>query len=105
MLGKLINSAGIAHESENATIIHLLLDKGNIINPHKHQGNEVYFVVIKGEITVLLEDEEQHTLKAGEILNFDGDVNMGLISKIDSEAYTFLVAKHDGEQHHVCAHH
>lgn len=77
--------------NELLQLVHLHLSKGERVQPHDHKGQEVFFTLIRGEVRISLEDEEQHTLSPGNVLHFAGEVRIGVEALDDSEFFVYLI--------------
>lgn len=93
MKGKELTEIGLAFNNENTRIVHIKLKSGEIIKPHDHVDELVYFVVVRGVVKVYLDHEEFHEMTPGKILSFDGVTTISAETQEDSEIFVFLIKK------------
>lgn len=73
MIGTVKNELGVLFEGNGFVTVKKAGAKGDTIQRHNHPEAYVVFTVVSGELDVLLGGSEPHTVKAGDVLNFDGD--------------------------------
>ena len=70
-----------------------ILAPGEIIDKHNHPGFTVLVTIVKGEIKVLLNDEEDRDFEPGKVLKFDGENFISIEAIKDSEFFVTLIKK------------
>lgn len=94
MIGSEGNKAGLVFAREGYTVVKKEGPAGSKIERHSHPEAEVLFTVVKGHIVVRLKDgTEEHDLRPGTILNFDGSNTIEAELIEDSEAFVTLIKK------------
>jgi quercetin dioxygenase-like cupin family protein len=78
-------------EDDNVAINHIILGKGDAL-PEHYSNSNVYMVVIRGNITLALGDQEKHMYPAGSILTIPYNVKMN-VSNQNEDVLEFFVAK------------
>lgn len=63
---------GKVFENAHAKVMRKVLSKGDTIPSHNHEGDDVVFTVLQGSLAITINETEQHALKAGEVLLFNG---------------------------------
>ena len=71
-VGQVIDGTGKIFANDHGMVVRKVLKAGENIERHNHEGEEIFFAVMSGAITVTLNDHEQHELKAGDVLRFNG---------------------------------
>ncbi|MDO4643572.1 MAG: cupin domain-containing protein [Cardiobacteriaceae bacterium] len=72
MAGKILNETGKVFTNEHGTVVRKRLKAGENIKRHNHEGDDVIFCVTQGQIRVTLNDSEEHLLKDGDVIQFNG---------------------------------
>ncbi len=93
MKTQILNGIGKLYNDNNITIVHKSLLTNEQIPSHNHEGFNIFFMVSKGSIEVLLNEDEKYDLEAGDILNFDGNNYISAKAIKDSDIYVYLVNK------------
>lgn len=90
---QLVNSKVIERiiDDENVNINHMVLPKGDAL-PEHYSNSNVYMVVIRGSITLRLDDQEEHIYPSGSILNIPYKTKMNVCNQFD-EILEFFVVK------------
>lgn len=91
MYGTILNETGMLLNNDLLQLVHLKLGKGESVKPHDHKGQEVFFTLIRGEVCISLEEQEQHILTPGNVLHFAGEARIGVEALQDSEFFVYLV--------------
>ncbi|NLK00366.1 MAG: hypothetical protein GX318_03885 [Clostridia bacterium] len=78
-------------DDENVNLNHLVLPKGGALPEHYSDSN-VYMIVIRGQITLKLNDQEEHSYSSGSIVNIPYDTKMNIFNQHD-EVLEFFVVK------------
>jgi quercetin dioxygenase-like cupin family protein len=76
---------------ENADINHVVLPCGDAL-PEHYSNSHVYLIVVKGAITLELNDEESHYYRAGSIVNIPYKTKMNVSNK-HSKVLEFFIVK------------
>lgn len=71
-IGEIIDGTGKIFANDHGMVVRKILKAGEDIKPHNHEGEEIFFAVMRGEIKVMLDDKAEFTLKGGDVLRFDG---------------------------------
>ena len=58
---------------------------------HDHQGQDIFFSVVKGQVKATLNNSEEHTLSPGTLLHFAGEAFIGIEALVDSEFFVYLI--------------
>ena len=77
-------------DDENVNINHMVLTKGDSLPEHFSNSN-VYMLVIKGIITLKLDEQEEHTYPAGSILTIPYNTKMNVSNQHDDVLEFFVV--------------
>lgn len=91
MLGKELVETGMLLNNAELQLVHLKLSAGEVVKPHDHKGQEVFFTVVGGEVEVSLEESEKHKLQPGKVLHFAGEARVGVEALTDSEFFVYLI--------------
>lgn len=67
---------------ENVHINHMILPKGDCLPIHMSNSN-VYMTVMRGTISLILDDAERNDYAAGNILNIPNNVKMNVCNNFD----------------------
>lgn len=82
-------------ETENIfnklAIVKKTLKANEKIPSHNHEGEKIFFTVIKGSIKVFLNDTEEYNLNTGDILHFDGENFISAEAVEDTTVYVYLL--------------
>jgi quercetin dioxygenase-like cupin family protein len=76
---------------ENVHINHMILPKGEGLPLHMSNSN-VYMTVMRGTISLVLDDQEQHDYGVGNILNIPNNTKMN-VSNTNETVAEILVVK------------
>ncbi|HZK18444.1 MAG TPA: cupin domain-containing protein [Clostridia bacterium] len=76
---------------EHADVNHMVLPKGEAL-PEHYSNSNVYMVVIRGQVTLKLNDQDAHAYPKGSILNIPYKTKMN-VSNQDEEILEFFVVK------------
>ena len=71
-VGKVLAGEGKVFKNSHGTVVRKALKKGEKIDRHNHEGEDIIFNVMQGAIKITLNDSEVHELKAGDTLVFNG---------------------------------
>jgi len=77
--------------NDKLMVVHVNLPQGKKIAPHDHQGQDIYFSVVKGQVKATLNNSEEHTLSPGTLLHFGGEAFIGIEALVDSEFFVYLI--------------
>lgn len=78
-------------DDENVNINHMVLPKGEAL-PEHYSNSNVYMIVIRGNITLKLNDREEHSYPSGSIVNIPYNTKMNVFNQHD-EILEFFVVK------------
>lgn len=62
MIGTEIKEFGQVINNDKLMVVHVNLPQGKKIAPHDHQGQDIFFSVVKGQVKATLNNSEEHTL-------------------------------------------
>lgn len=78
-------------EDKNVGINHMVLNKGEALPEHFTNSN-VYMIIVRGQITLQLAEQEDHKYPSGSIVNLPYNVKMNA-SNQDQMTLEFFVVK------------
>jgi quercetin dioxygenase-like cupin family protein len=78
-------------DDENVNINHMVLPRGEAL-PEHYSNSNVYMLVIRGDITLKLDDQEEHVYPSGSILYIPYNTKMN-VSNQHEEILEFFVIK------------
>lgn len=78
-------------DDDHAVINHMILPKGKSL-PEHYSNSNVYMVVVRGNITLQLNEQEEHSYPAGSILTIPYKTKMNVFNKND-QLLEFFVFK------------
>ena len=84
---------GLLKKHDRFKLVKKVGEKGEIIAKHNHPEALVVFTCVKGEIQVILNDEEVHIVEPGKVLHFDGDNYINAEFLEDGEVFVTLIHK------------
>lgn len=76
---------------ENLNLVHMIFEKGEGLPEHISNSN-VYMTIIKGELTIALNDEEPNSYAMGTILKIPINTKMNVKNQLEN-ALEMLVVK------------
>lgn len=91
MVGQELKEFGCVFRSKELMVVHHGLKAGEKIPSHNHEGQNIFFTVVKGAFRVYLNGEEAHEMRPGMVLNFDGKNFISADALEDSEVFVYLV--------------
>ncbi len=78
-------------EDKNVGINHMVLNRGEAL-PEHYTNSNVYMIIVRGQITLQLAEQEAHRYPAGSIINLPYNVKMNA-SNQDEATLEFFVIK------------
>lgn len=75
---------------ENVNINHMVLPKGEAL-PEHYSNSNVYMLVIRGNITLHLDDQDDHTYPTGSIINIPNNTKMNVFNDTCDLAEIFVI--------------
>ncbi len=78
-------------DDENVNLNHMVLKNGDALPEHFSNSN-VYMIIIRGNMSIKLGDQDFNIYKKGDILNIPCDIKMNVTNKHD-EILEFFVVK------------
>jgi len=75
---------------ENINLMHMVFNKGEGLPVHQSNSN-VYMTVIRGTLSITLDDQETHDYESGHILNIPYDTTMHVRNEHDDVLEMFVV--------------
>ncbi|NMB45177.1 MAG: cupin domain-containing protein [Firmicutes bacterium] len=84
-------------EDDNVGINHMVLPKGAAL-PEHYSNSHVYMVVIRGQVTLQLNDQEEHHYPSGSMINIPYKTKMN-VSNQDAEPVELFVIKAPSPRH------
>ena len=91
MIGTEIKEFGQVINNDKLMVVHVNLPQGKKIAPHDHQGQDIFFSIVKGLVKATLNNSEEHTLSPGTLLHFGGEAFIGIEALVDSEFFVYLI--------------
>lgn len=91
MLAEVLKDEGLLKSIGGVNFVHKVVAKDEKIDKHNHPGKEIMFAVMKGAFKITIGEKEDYTVKAGEVLNFDGKNTISALALEDSESLVVLV--------------
>ena len=76
---------------EYADVNHMVLPKGGAL-PEHYSNSNVYMIVVRGQVTLNLNDQDTHSYPHGSILNIPFKTKMN-VSNQDEDILEFFVVK------------
>lgn len=76
---------------ENIHYLHMLFNKNEGLPEHFSNSN-VYMTVVKGTLSIGLDDQETHEYRAGTLLNIPKDIKMN-VTNLHEEQLELIVVK------------
>ncbi|WP_295282335.1 cupin domain-containing protein [Veillonella sp.] len=73
MVGTEKNELGLLFQGPNFVVVKKGGKAGEKVENHNHPEANVVFTVVKGKVAVQLNQEEEHVLTPGTVLQFNGD--------------------------------
>ena len=92
-VGTIFEEKGLLKKHDRFKLVKKVGEKGEIIAKHNHPEALVVFTCVKGEIQVILNDEEVHIVEPGKVLHFDGDNYINAEFLEDREVFVTLIHK------------
>ena len=92
-VGTIFEEKGLLKKHDRFKLVKKVGEKGEIIAKHNHPEALVVFTCVKGEIQVILNDEEVHIVEPGKVLHFDGDNCINAEFLEDGEVFVTLIHK------------
>lgn len=90
MIGKELKETGNVVMTKEIAVSHPKWEKGGVIPKHNHPGYSIFFTVVKGKMQVFMNEEEEHILEPGTVLNFNGENYISGKALEDSDVFIFL---------------
>lgn len=78
-------------DDDDVALNHMVLTKDTGL-PEHHSNSNVYMIIIRGTMTIKLDDQEPHKYTAGNILNIPYNTKMN-VNNFDEEVLEFFVVK------------
>ena len=78
-------------DDDNLIINHMVLPKGESLPEHFSNSN-VYLVIVSGQMTLTLDEQNGHRYICGEIINIPYHTKMNIIN-VDEDVLEFFVVK------------
>ena len=85
-------------EDDPVLINHMILPKGEGLPEHNSNSN-VYMIIIKGNMTLKLNDQEPHGYTTGQIINIPYKTKMN-VNNFDDPVLEFFVVKAPNPKHY-----
>ncbi|WP_295236199.1 cupin domain-containing protein [Veillonella sp.] len=93
MVGTEKNELGLLFQGPNFIVVKKGGKAGENVENHNHPEANVVFTVVKGKVDVRLNQDEQHILTPGTVLQFNGDNFIQATLVEDSEFVVTLINK------------
>jgi len=78
-------------DDDHVVINHMVLPKGAGL-PEHYSNSNVYMIIIRGNMTLILDDQEPHQYTCGQIINMPYHIKMK-VTNFDEEVLEFFVVK------------
>lgn len=78
-------------DDENVNINHMVLNTGEGL-PEHYSNSNVYMIVIRGTISLQLDDQDTHNYSKGSIINIPYNIKMNVFNE-QKETLEFFVVK------------
>lgn len=78
-------------DDENLHLNHMILTKGTGL-PEHYSNSNVYMIVVRGKMTIKLNEQEAHSYTIGSIINIPYNTKMN-VNNFDDEVLEFFVVK------------
>lgn len=95
MIGYVGSMAGQVFKEKEFTLVKKVLASGETIDKHNHPGFTVLVTIVKGDIKILLNDDEDREFQPGKVLKFDGENYIAIEALKPSEFFVTLIKKED----------
>lgn len=93
MIGYVGSMPGKVFNEKEFTLVKKVLASGETIEKHNHPGFTVLVTIVKGEIKVLLNGEEDRDFEPGKVLKFNGENYISIEAVKSSEFFVTLIKK------------
>lgn len=93
MIGYVGSMPGKVFSEKEFTLVKKVLASGETIDKHNHPGFTVLVTIVKGQIKVTLNDEEDREFEPGKVLKFDGENYIAIEAIKPSEFFVTLIKK------------
>lgn len=87
-----IEKTGVVYQNEKTKLVRKKLNAGQALPTHNHPGEDVLISVVSGNVSGKLA-EEAFTLRAGDLVRFDGDLMVDLEATSDQTEFLVLVVQ------------
>ncbi len=87
------NSDGLNYKNSNFKLVKKILKKGDKIKKHNHEGCDILFTVVKGEVELLYNEETKYQLVPGDVFYFEGSNYIEADIIKDAEMFVTLINK------------
>lgn len=95
MKGNELRDFGRLIDNKELMLVHLSLEAGKSVPAHDHKGQQVYFTLVRGSVTVKLDETESHELSPGGVLCFAGEATVSVHAHEDSEFFVYLINRRE----------
>lgn len=84
-------SIGKVIDDDHIAINHMVLPKGEGL-PEHYSNSNVYMIIVKGNMTLKLDEQEPHQYTIGQIVNIPYHIKMN-VNNFDEDILEFFVVK------------
>jgi quercetin dioxygenase-like cupin family protein len=84
-------------EDDNVGINHMVLPKGDAL-PEHYSNSNVYMIVVRGQVSLKLDDQDEHVYPSGSIITIPFKTKMNAYNQLD-EILEFFVVKAPSPKH------
>lgn len=77
-------------EDENVAINHMVLNRSEAL-PEHYSNSNVYMIVVRGQVSLVLDEQEEHVYPAGSILAIPLKTKMNVYNQVDEVLELFVV--------------
>lgn len=78
-------------DDEHINLVHMVLNNGESL-PHHYSNSNIYMVIVRGNMSIKLDDQDFKIYKKGDILNIPFNTSMNVTNK-DEPILEFFVFK------------
>lgn len=85
-------------DDDNVAINHMVLTKGTGL-PEHYSNSNVYMIIVRGTMTIKLDENEPQKYTAGHIINIPYNIKMN-VNNFEEEVLEFFVVKAPNPRHY-----
>jgi quercetin dioxygenase-like cupin family protein len=85
-------------DDDNVALNHMVLTKNTGL-PEHYSNSNVYMIIVRGTMTLKLNDQKPHKYSTGDIINIPYNTKMN-VNNLDEEVLEFFVVKSPNPRHY-----